>query len=174
MLGRILPLLCLVTLTATAIPVDVAAQCRLCATPDTGGAEAGSESTPLSVQVDTALDFDRLILMDEGRGAARIEPNGLRIASGSIGMVSGRAAVARIVIRGEPGRRVDVILPGRIELRGMKGGTIRIDSILSDLPRIPALDDNGQLTILIGGELVVSGEADGDYRGDVPIRVDYL
>lgn len=174
MLGRALPLLGVIALFAAAVPSGAAAQCRLCATPDTGTAQAGSESTPLSVEVDTALDFDRLILMDESSGAARIEPNGSRSASGSIGMVSGRAAVARIRVRGEPGRAVDVILPGRIELIGMKGGTIRIDSILSDLPRVPMLDSSGQLTILIGGELIVSGDADGDYRGDVPVRVDYL
>ena len=173
MLGRILPLLGLFALSA-AVPVSAAAQCRLCAAPDTGSAEAGSESTPLSVEVDTALDFDRLILMDEARGAARIEPDGSRSASGSIGMISGRAAVARITVRGEPGRAVDVVLPGRIELIGMKGGTIRIDSILTDLPRTPMLDANGQLTILIGGELVVSGDSDGAYRGDVAVRVDYL
>ncbi len=174
MTGRTLPLLGLFALLNAAVPTGAAAQCRLCATPDTGVAQVGSESTPLSVEVDTALDFDRLILMDEGSGAARIEPNGTRIASGSIGMVSGRAAVARIVVRGEPGRSVDVIVPSRIELIGMKGGTIRIESILSDLPRTPMLDSNGQLTILIGGELTVSGDADGDYRGDVPVRVDYL
>ena len=173
MLGRALPLLGMIALFAAAVPSGAAAQCRLCSAPDTGAAEAGSESTPLSVEVDTALDFDRLILMDESRGEARIEPNGNRSASGSIGMVSGRAAVARITVRGEPGRAVDVILPDRLELIGMKGGTIRIESILSDLPRVPMLDAGGQLTILIGGELIVSGDADGDYRGDVPVRVDY-
>ena len=115
MTGRTLPLLGLLALFAAAVPTGAAAQCRLCATPDTGGAQAGSESTPLSVEVDTALYFDRLSLMDEGRGGVRIEPNGNRIASGSIGMVSGRAAVARITVRGEPGRAVVVILPARIE-----------------------------------------------------------
>ena len=46
--------------------------------------------------------------------------------------------------------------------------------IFSDLPAQPRLDSQGLLTFRFGGELHVQGDASGDYRGDVPINVDYL
>ena len=39
--------------------------------------------------------------------------------------------------------------------------------------RIPQLDAAGNLTFRFGGRLRVSGDADGDYRGDLPITVEY-
>ena len=82
--------------------------------------------------------------------------------------------VAEVIIHGEPGRAIRVDLPKAIELYGLKGGSVRIDSLVSDLPDFPALDGTGELKVRIGGELRVSGEVDGDFRGDVPVMVDYL
>ena len=48
------------------------------------------------------------------------------------------------------------------------------DPIQCDLPHDPALDSTGTLEFRIGGELVLQGDADGEYRGDVPVSVDYL
>jgi len=65
-------------------------------------------------------------------------------------------------------------LPPRIELQGYSGGTIRLESLRSNLPQMPRLDDNGRLRFRVGGVLQVSGDLSGSFRGDVPIEVDYL
>ena len=82
--------------------------------------------------------------------------------------------VGEVVIRGEPGRLVRVDLPDRIELFGRACGTIRLESIKSNLPQMPRLDGNGRLSFRFGGVLRVSGDVDGEFRGEIPIDVDYL
>ena len=150
-----------------------AAQCRLCATPTTGAAEQSREG-PVSLAIETSLDFDRLILLGIGEGSATLLPNGSRGVSGVIGDLSGRAMVGSAVIRGEAGRAVRIDLPARIELYSLGGGRIVIDDIVSDLPVSARLDSSGALNFRFGGRLKVSGDAEGDYRGEVPITVEYL
>jgi len=132
------------------------------------------DEIPLEITVDTDLDFDRLLLAGTGNGSARLTPDGTRLATGSIASLGGRAVVARIVVRGSPGRPVSVDLPKRVELRGIKGGWLIVDSVISDLPSDPTLDSSGTLEFRIGGELILQGDADGEYRGEVPVSVDYL
>ena len=151
-----------------------AAQCRLCEAPSTTPNESASDEAPLEISIDTDLDFDRLLLATAGDGSARLAPDGTRLASGSVSSIGGRAVVARIVVHGSPNRPVSIDLPKRVDLFGVKGGTLSIVSVISDLPRDRALDSSGKLEFRIGGELVLSGDADGEYRGDVPVSVDYL
>jgi hypothetical protein len=88
--------------------------------------------------------------------------------------MTGRAMNGEVVIMGEPGRQVRVELPTRIDLFGFAGGALAITRITSDLPILPRLDGEGRLRVRFGGELFVRGDAEGEYRGDVPITVDYL
>lgn len=176
MIGRHCALLLKILLFAGGLGVSLpaAAQCRLCAAPTTAPPSAEDQAKPLRLQVVTTLDFDRLIVMGDGAGTAVVNPDGTSQALGVIGPLSGRAIAGEIVIRGEPGRAVRVDLPRSIELYGLKGGAVRIDSLTSDLATLPELNAAGELRIRIGGELRVSGDVDGDFRGDVPIIVDYL
>ena len=156
---------------AAAAPVR--AQCRLCATPTTEEARK-SAASHISLTIDATLDFDRLVLLGSGEGTATLLPNGERRASGSIAAISGRAMVGAAVVRGEPGRSIRVELPSRITLHSLGGGSIVIEDIASDLPALPRLDSAGNLSFRFGGQLKISGDAEGDYRGDVPITVEYL
>ena len=160
---------------ATAAPAssqDADAPCRLC----DGASGAGDQrpATPVSLAVETSLDFDRLILVGAGEGSAEIGPDGSRNVSGSIGAIGARAVVGHVTIRGEPGRSVRIMLPQHIELTGLSGGTIRLESIRSDLSAAPRLGSDGTLSFRFGGILRVSGDVDGEFRGDVPIDVDYF
>jgi hypothetical protein len=65
-------------------------------------------------------------------------------------------------------------LPRRIELFSIGGSRIIIDEIETDLPSLPRLDSMGNLTFRFGGRLQVNGEAEGDFRGDLPITAEYL
>lgn len=128
----------------------------------------------MALQVETSLDFDRVILTGPAGGTAQVGPDGSRITRGALAPMTGRAMNGEVVIRGEPGRQVRIELPQRIELFGFSGGTLTISAIRSDLPAFPRLDPDGRLRFRFGGELFVSGDAEGTYRGDVPITVDYL
>lgn len=149
--------------------------CRLCA-PSDGGLTGKTtlETAPVALEVQTSLDFDRVILTGPAGGTARLTPDGSRLTSGALAALTGRAMTGEVVIRGEPGRQIRVELPQRIDLHGFAGGTLAVTRIVSDLSSLPRLDGNGRLRVRFGGELFVSGDAEGEYRGDVPITVDYL
>ena len=159
---------------ALAMPGSAPAQCRLCATPTTDIVRPSAEQA-VRIEVQARLNFDQIVVMDDaGLGTARLSPDGSSTTSGSIGLISARAMVGNVVVRGEPGRMVRINLPVAISLYGLGGGSIRLDSLVTDLPAQPRLDSQGSLQFRFGGALHVQGNVDGDFRGDVPITVDYL
>jgi hypothetical protein len=159
---------------AFAVPDAAPAQCRLCASPITS-LDSSAASAPIRIEVQARLDFDRIILLDSATpGTARLSPDGSSSSSGSIGALTGRAMVGSVIIRGEAGRLVRVGFPDSIQLYGINGNSIRIRALSSDLPASARLDSQGMLQFRFGGELEVRGNVDGDYRGDIPITVDYL
>ena len=169
----LVPVLALAAGMSTVPAGPAAAQCRLCDAPTTSREEASAEG-PVSLEIETSLDFDRLILLGAGDGSATLLPDGSRSVSGVVEAISGRAMVGSAVVRGEAGRSVRVELPRRIELYSLSGAKITIEDIVSDLPSLARLDSAGSLSFRFGGRLRISGEAEGDYRGDVPITVEYL
>ena len=176
MTGRTIALLFATALLAGAfgLPEPGAAQCRLCATPDTRlDADAAGQAIRLEVQA--RLDFDQIVLTGgQGTGTARLLPDGSSSTSGTIEAIGGRAMVGHVRVRGEPGRLVRIGMPGSVVLYGLSGSSIRLDALVTDLPSQPRLDSQGTLQFRFGGAIHVEGEADGDFRGDVPVTVDYL
>ena len=159
---------------AFAMPGAAPAQCRLCATPTTSP-DQSSASMPIRLEVQARLDFDQIVLLDSSQsGTARIAPDGSSSTSGSIGALSGRAMVGSVIVRGEPGRLVRIEFPDVIQLYGLTGSSIRLRALTSDLPSAARLDSQGLLRFRFGGELDVSGNVEGDYRGDIAITIDYL
>lgn len=149
--------------------------CRLCSTAE-GLIDSGrtKNARPMALEVQTSLDFDQVILTGPAGGTATLSPTGARQTSGSLSTLTGRAMIGEVVISGEPGREVRVELPARIDLFGNAGGTLAITRITSDLPAGAKLNDEGRLRVRFGGELFIRGDAEGEYRGDVPITVDYI
>jgi len=154
-------------------PARAPAQCRLCPTPSTGLTE-GEDDGSIRLEVQTALDFDRLILLGSGEGAATLLPSGDRSASGTVAALSASAMVGSVSVHGEAGRMVRIDLPRRIALYSVNGGSMFVDDIETDLPSLPKLDSAGNLSFRFGGRIEISGEVEGQYRGDVPVTVDYL
>ena len=148
------------------------AQCRLCATPTTSPEQ--KDGKPVDLQIQTSINFDRLILTGSGEGAVVISPDGSGAALGAVDQLSPRAMPGTATIEGEPGRALRIELPRRITLYSLSGGQLTFDRVETDLPSLPRLDSAGRLTFRFGGRLTVSGNADGDYRGDFPITVEYL
>jgi hypothetical protein len=154
-------------------PDAARAQCRLCSTPTTALDET-KDGDPIRLEVQASLDFDRLVLLGAGQGAATLLPSGERSASGSVATLSARAMVGSVTVQGEPGRAVRVEVPSRVQLHSLSGGQIAIEELETDLPSMPRLDSAGKLSFRFGGRLTITGDAEGEYRGDVPINVDYL
>lgn len=161
-------------LGAFVMPGAAPAQCRLCAEPTTSPDPIG-ESAPIRLEVQARLDFDQIVLLDSSSpGIARIAPDGSSTTSGSIGTLSGRTMVGSVIIRGQPGRLVRITFPAAIELFSLTGSSIRMRALTSDLPTSARLDSQGSLQFRFGGEIEISGNAEGDFRGDIPFTVDYL
>ena len=163
----------LATIVAAAVtPWPAGAQCRLCDKP-TMVRENQTNSDDIRLEIETNLNFDRLILAGGGQGAAVLHPDGSSAPEGAVTDVSPRAMVGTANVHGQPGRMVRVELPRRIELYSLSGGHISFEDVTSDLPSLPRLDSAGNLTFRFGGRVRISGDADGEYRGDLPITVEY-
>jgi hypothetical protein len=163
----------LAALAAAVVPPWPArAQCRLCDKPTTNR-EDPTSSDDIRLEIETSLNFDRLIVSGAGSGAAVIRPDGSSGSEGAVTGVSPRAMVGTAIVHGQPGRIVRVELPRRIELYSPGGGNISFEDVTSDLPSLPRLDSTGNLTFRFGGRVRITGDADGEYRGDLPITVEY-
>jgi hypothetical protein len=171
MRGVFIPLL---IVAAAAAPSSLRAQCRLCDTPTTALSPSAANGDDIQIEIETDINFDRLILARAGDGVAVIRPDGSRTATGALSEVGARAMVATVVVRGQPNRDLRVEIPTRIELFSLSGGRISFDQVETDLPSAPKLDSTGRLTFRFGGRLRVTGDAEGDYRGDLPVTVEYL
>lgn len=149
------------------------AQCRLCDAPTRVGTDSGPTSGDVELRIESSLNFDRLIFAGAGAGAATIRPNGSSGAEGSVMQLGPRAMVGAVQVHGEANRAVHVELPRRIELYSMGGGKITLDDVSTDLAPGPRLDAAGNLSFRFGGRLIVTGDSDGSYHGDLPITVEY-
>lgn len=149
------------------------AQCRLCSTPDTS-AQTPAIKDEVGLEVETSLNFGQLVVDGTGIGSATIRPDGSTENVGAVADISSRAMVGTVVVHGQAGRTIRIDLPSRIVLHSLSGGEVSFDDVVSDLPSIPRLDSAGSLTFRFGGRLRVSGDAEGQYRGDLPITAEYL
>ena len=156
------------------VPAVASAQdCAFCGiTPGESSARTGP--APIELHLETTLNFDRVILDGSGAGLVMLKPDGASQVSGAVESLGGKTMVGRLVIRGEPGRAILVDFPATLELISINGGTLSVESVVTDLPPSPALDPSGQLVVNFGGELKISGDVDGDFRGNLLIRADYL
>ena len=172
-MGRRPVILAIVAALACAGGSVAPAQCRLCSTPTTSRDDSQINDR-IALDVQTSLNFDQLVVDGQGPGSATIRPDGSTHNAGAVTDVSPRAMVGTVVLHGQPGRPIRVEMPSRIVLHSVGGGEISFDDVVSDLPSLPKLDDSGSLTFRFGGRLHVSGDAEGQYRGDLPITAEYL
>jgi hypothetical protein len=172
-MGGFRHLVILIAGLAAAASAPAGSQCRLCDQP-TADRPLDSADGDVQLQVETGLSFDRLVIAGMGSGAATIRPNGANNAEGAVVEISPRATVGTVLVHGEPNRALRVEMPHRIELYSISGGRITLDDVTTDLTATPRLDAAGNLSFRFGGRLVVTGNSDGQYRGDLPITVEYL
>lgn len=159
--------------TAAWAQESIRAPCRLC-----GSASAGENGkappTPLRLEVQTRLEFDKVVFGGTGQALVTMSPDGVTRMTGAASATGARAMPGSVLIRGEPGHPVRVDLPHQVQLFGEGNGAIQIDSIVTDLPPFPRIGDDGTLSFRFGGDLRISGDGDGAYHGSVDIIVEYL
>ncbi|MFM9978389.1 MAG: DUF4402 domain-containing protein [Sphingomonadaceae bacterium] len=147
------------------------AQCRLCAPAPVRPVEAPQR--PLTIEIEAGLDFSRAAQTGRGGGTIRIdERSGVRTVVGldDLGGI-GLKGTARL--SGEPLARVGVVFPASIRLTAPDGSIAEITDLRTDLPPDPQLDPAGGLRFFFGGRLVVTSGQAGDFRGRIPVTVEY-
>lgn len=165
--------LSLAILLAFASPSVAAAQCLLCAQEKDGATAARRAELPLRVEVETQLDMGRVAVGAMG-GEVEIDPlSGARRVRGDVVDLGGFALTGVVTVRGEPGADVRVILPASVDLEGGHGRTARVTGLVTDLSAAPRLGADGRLQFRFGGRLQIAGLDDGDYRGRIPVTVEY-
>lgn len=160
---------------APAAAPAAAAPCQLCAQDSAQGVAARrvSDAVPLHVEVDTQLDFSRVAVGAAG-GTVEVDPaSGARRLGGDIVDLGGFAVSGVVSVRGAPGAELRVFLPATVELAGTGGRTARVTGLATDLPAAPRLGPDGRLRFRFGGRLQVDAQGDGDYRGRIPVTVEY-
>ena len=160
-------------LLVAAVP-PAAAQCQLCAPDKAASAVAARQAaTPLRVDVETRLDMGRIAVGAMG-GEVEIDPaSGARRLRGDVVDLGGFALTGTVIVRGEPGAEVRVILPASVDLESGHGRTARVTGLVTDLSAAPRLGLDGRLVFRFGGRLQTAGLDDGDYRGRIPVTVEY-
>lgn len=165
--------LSLAILLAFASPSVATAQCLLCAQEKDGTTAARRAEVPLRVEVETQLDMGRVAVGAMG-GEVEIDPtSGARRVRGDVVDLGGFALTGVVTVRGEPGAEVRVILPASVDLEGGHGRTTRVTGLVTDLSAAPRLGPDGRLIFRFGGRLQIAGLDDGDYRGRIPVTVEY-
>jgi hypothetical protein len=164
------PLLTILAL-ALAMPTAAGAECRLCYS---SSSRAGER--PLSLEIQADLDFARLALTGTEGGSAEVDAaSGSKRTGGAVMSLGGMAVTGRGRITGEPLREVRIDLPGTVAMSTADGGDAELTDFTTDLPARPTLSANGELTFSFGARLVLrgGGGGGGNYRGRIPISVDY-
>ena len=154
--------------TATSSAADEPA-CDVCLASSISG-----EIRPLNVEVESGLQFSRLALRGVGDGDAQIDPGtGEKRVGANMIDLGGLSFEGRARVTGEPLRPIRVELPPRVLLRTAEGAQAELIDFVTDLPPVAMLDQNGVLSFAFGARIVTRGARGGQFRGRIPIRVEY-
>lgn len=169
--GSLIRLAVITGWAAFAAAAPAVAQCQLCAAP---AAAKKPPATAIAIEIQAGIDFSRLGLIAPNRaGSATIDPvTGQRTVTGLLDL-SGLPFQGSVTIRGEPNEHVEVTMPAQVTLSNSGGGSLRLTAITTNLRNNPKLARDGTLSFTFGGRLEVDGSTDGDFRGAIPITVDY-
>jgi hypothetical protein len=169
-MARSLALLLTVALLMPALPAKGQDSCRLCyADPS---AKPGER--PLNIEIWADLSFAKLALTSRSGGSAAVDAQtGSKSTQGDMIDLGGAPVNGRGKITGAPLREVRVDLPARVPMTTPDGASAELTDFTSNLPPHPRLDANGELEFTFGARLVVKSGRGGNYRGRIPISVDY-
>ncbi len=151
-------------------PAAAQDNCRLCF----GDSSTAPGERPLTIEIWTDLNFSKLAVTGRTGGSAELAATGGgKQTSGEVIDLGGIAITGHGKITGKPLHEVRLELPDSVEMTTPDGGRAQLAKFTTDLPPHPVLDANGGLEFSFGARLVLSGGRGGNYRGRIPIMVDY-
>ncbi len=151
-------------------PAAAQDSCRLCY----GDSAAKPGERPLTIEIWTDLNFSKLALTGRQGGSAEMSAaDGTKRTTGAVVDLGGIAVTGHGRITGVPLREVRVDLPDTVEMTTTDGGQARLTQFTTDLPPHPQLSANGELEFSFGARLIINGGRAGNFRGRIPISVDY-
>ena len=136
----------------------------------------GRNCQRLSMLIESDIDFGRIVVQQRGDGRVILDlATGQTTLIGDLEDLGGMPITGRATVTGAPFQDLRVRLPGTVSMRDATGGQAQMTDFKTDLPPLPRLDANGQLTFNFSGTLVLNAEtqASGRLRGRVPISVEY-
>lgn len=142
--------------------------CRLCYSESTA---AGVR--PLTIEIWADLNFNKMALAGRSGGSAEIDSQGGKRTDGGLIDLGGTAVSGRGRITGEPGRAIRVDLPAQVAMTSTDGAKGELSDFTSNLPANPRLNAAGELEFSFGARLNLHGSQGGNFRGRIPISVDY-
>ncbi len=165
-MARALPLILAVALAA---PTAAQGDCRLCYSDSNRPGER-----PLTLEIFADLNFAKLAMTGREGGSVAVDAaSGTKRTGGAVVNLGGMAITGRGRVTGEPLREVRIDLPQRVPMTAPGGGIAELTDFSTDLPNHPTLDANGELSFSFGARLVMRNAGGGNYRGRIPITVDY-
>lgn len=153
-----------------AIPAHGQDGCRLCYADPL--AKPGER--PLAIEIWADLSFARLAMTGRSGGSAAVDAQtGSKSTQGEMIDLGGAPVSGRGKVTGAPLREVRIDLPSRVPMTTQGGASAELTDFTTNLPPHPRLDANGELEFTFGARLVIKDGRGGNYRGRIPISVDY-
>lgn len=148
--------------------------CELCFENFDRGFRAG-EAPALKIEIESGIGFSRMALKGRTDGEAEIDPQtGTKRVDGNMVDLGGVAFEGRARVTGEPLRPVRIEMPPTVKLRAPNGAEAELRQFTTNLPAMPMLDENGVLQFAFGARIASRGAQGGNFRGRIPIRVEYF
>jgi hypothetical protein len=134
---------------------------------------AGTEQ-PLSITIESSLQVGRLALIGRDDGSAVIDPQtGAKRVGANMVDLGGLTFQGKATVTGQPLKPIRIELPQRVLLHSPSGAEAELSDFRTDLPGVAMLDAHGVLEFSFGATLSTKGAQGGDFRGRIPIRVEY-
>jgi hypothetical protein len=135
----------------------------------------GRGERPLTITVESGLSVGRLGLTGRQDGNADIDPQtGAKKVGARMVDLGGLSFQGKATISGQPLRPVRIELPQTVVLYSSTGAEAELSDIRTDLPGVAMLDASGQLQFSFGATISSKDGQGGDFRGRIPIRVEYF
>jgi hypothetical protein len=87
--------------------------------------------------------------------------------------LGGSTFQGKVTVTGQPLKPIRIELPQTVVLRSPSGAEAELTDFRTDLPAVAMLDANGSLEFRFGATITTKDAQGGDFRGRIPIRVDY-
>ena len=129
----------------------------------------------LSITIESGIQFSKLALRGKQDGDAAIDAqSGVLRTDTNMVSLGGMVFQGKARVTGEPLRPIRIDMPSHITLRSPDGSQAELSDFHTDLDGVALLDADGVLVFNFGATLTSKNASGGNFRGRIPIRVEYF